>query len=839
VRFFAWMVSIGLMLGMVGAVLGMLLIVGYSQGLPDVNQLQNYNPPVVSRVHAGDGRLMAEFASERRVFVPIGRFPQRVLDAFLSAEDKNFYEHPGVDFMGLARAVLINVQNMGSNRRPVGASTITQQVAKNFLIGNEVSIARKVREAILAFRIERAFTKDEILELYLNEIFLGQRAYGVPAAALTYFNKTLDELSIAEAAYLAVLPKAPNNYHPVRNKDAALERRNYVLDRMLDDGKITLAQRDQAKAEPIEIKPRSEGEFYRGGDYFTEEVRRELVELYGEDQVLSGGLLVRATVDPRLQDIATRVLRAGLVKYDRRHGWRGPVAKVARGQDIRSVLAATPIPAGGEMWQLAAVTSLSSSLAEVLLRDGSRGTIALEQLKWARAWQPGQKLGPEIKLPADVLAVGDLVLVDKLGGGADYSLQQVPAVQGALVAMDPNTGRVLAMVGGFSPRMSVFNRASQALRQPGSSFKPLAYLAALESGFTPSTLILDAPVSLPQGPGLPEWRPGNFSDDFLGPTTMRVGMEKSRNVMTVRMAAQVGLEKIARIAESFGVVDKMPPNLSVVLGAVETTVLRMVTAYAQIVNGGRKITPTLIDSIQDKEGKILFRHDQRACAGCADVMWKPGLPTPAIADERPQLIDPRSAYQMTHILEGVIQRGTGTRAKGLPWPLAGKTGTTNDYKDNWFVGFSSDLAVGLYIGFDQPRDLGGKSETGGANAAPIFRDFMAEALAGTPPVAFRVPSGLRLVRVNPATGRLAGPGDSNSLWEAFKPGTEPRAGIIENPIDMLNTDALPGVIRMPDQPGGAITSTVTPLPPSDSQTGIPSYLPPQQPAGADDLGGIY
>jgi penicillin-binding protein 1A len=818
-RFLGWLLSVGLVMGMVGGALVMLLIAGYAQGLPDVAQLQNYNPPVVSRMHAGDGRLMAEFASERRVFVPVGRFPQRVLDAFLSAEDKNFYDHPGVDFTGVARAIVVNAQNMGRDRRPVGASTITQQVAKNFLIGNEVSIARKVREAILAFRIERAYTKDEILELYLNEIFLGQRAYGVPAAALAYFNKTLDELTVAEVAYLASLPKAPNNYHPVRNKQAALERRDWVLGRMLDDGKITKAQFDLAKAEPIEVKPRAETEFYRGGDYFTEEVRRELVQKYGEEQVLSGGLLVRATVDPRLQDIATRVLRAGLIRYDRRHGYRGPVAKVAAGEDVKAKLAATPLPPGGEMWQLAAVTAVGDNLAEILLKNGTRGTIAIDELKWAKA---------DIKKTGDVLWPGMLILVDKTEMG--YSLQQIPAVQGALVAIDPNTGRVLAMVGGFSPRMSVFNRATQALRQPGSSFKPFAYLAALESGFTPASLILDAPISLPQGPGLPEWRPANFSDDFLGPTTLRVGMEKSRNVMTVRLAIQIGIEKIAQVAEAFGVTDKLPRNLSMVLGSGETTVLRMTTAYAQIVNGGRKITPTLIDSIQDKEGRIIYKHDQRSCQNCTNVVWRNGLPVPSVPDTRPQLVDARSAYQMVHILEGVVQRGTGGKARGLPWPLAGKTGTTNDYKDNWFVGFSSDLAVGLYIGFDQPRDLGGKSETGGANSAPIFRDFMADALAGTPPIAFRVPPGLRLVRVNAPTGRLAAGGEANTIWEAFKPGTEPRPGMIERPVDPAYDPAkaaLPNVIRMPENGSAAAVP---------NGQGIPSYLPP---ATDGELGEIY
>lgn len=852
-RLLAWMMSVAMALGIAGAVFVMLVIVGFSQGLPDVTQLQNYDPPVVSRVHAGDGRLMAEFASERRIFVPIDRIPQRVIDAFVSAEDKNFYEHSGIDITGLARAVVTNLQKVGSGARMQGASTITQQVAKNFLVGNESSYRRKIREALVSFRIEHAYTKDEILELYLNEIFLGQRAYGVAAASLAYFNKTLDELTLAEAAYLAVLPKAPNNYHPERNHDEAITRRNYVLGRMLEDGKITKPEYDIAMAEPLQMRPRSIDEFYRGGDYFTEEVRRELVQRYGEDRVLNGGLLVRASVDPRLQDIATTALRGGLTRYDRRHGWRGPVTHYNRGDDFLARLKTQPIPPGGEMWQLSVVTAVGTQVAEIALKDGGRGTISFDELKWARSWLPGQRLGPEVKKPSDVLAVGDVVLVEKIGGEKSYGLRQVPAVQGALVAMDANTGRVLAMVGGYSPRMSVFNRATQAMRQPGSSFKPFVYLTGLENGFTPSTLILDAPISLPQGPGLPEWRPGNFEDSYLGPTTMRVGVEKSRNVMTVRLAQAVGIDKIAQTVETLGVLDRMQRNYSMVLGAGETTVMREVTGYASIVNGGRKVTPTLLDSVQDKSGRIIYRHDDRACNGCNNVLWQAGAVAPPLPDNRPIVVDPRSAYQMVHILEGVIERGTGSRVKGLPWPLAGKTGTTNDYKDNWFVGFSSDMVVGLYIGFDQPQNMGGHSETGGMNAAPVFKEFMAGALEGTPPIPFRVPPGLRFVRVNPSTGHLAEADDPKAIWEAFKPGTEPQdgdSGQMLDPALDASLENLPSVIRMPDANAQPVTQpqAASSAAPGDAPAGIPDYLPSQravesaQPAtNADDpgLGGIY
>lgn len=834
-RLLAWILSLAMLGGVIGLCLAMLLYKGLINDLPAVTQLQNYNPPVVSRVHAGDGRLMAEFAAERRVFVPIERMPQRVIDAFLSAEDKNFYTHPGVDFAGIIRAVINNFKT-GSMQ---GASTITQQVAKNFLIGNERSYIRKVREAELSFRIEAAYTKDEILELYLNEIFLGMRAYGVASAALAYFNKTLDELTIAEAAYLAALPKAPNDYHPIRDKERAIGRRNWVIDRMFENAKISTAEREAAKAEPIEMRPRSQDEFYRGGDYFTEEVRRELVARYTEKGVLEGGLLVRATLDPRLQDMATRALRNGLISYDRRHGWRGPIARVTRGEDLRTTLAATAMPPGGEMWQLAGVTDVGANSASIILADNIRASIALEELKWARTWRPRQSLGPAVTKASDVLSVGDIILVEKLEGENKYGLRQVPAVQGGLVAMDANTGRVLAMVGGFSPRMSDFNRATQAQRQPGSSFKPFVYLAALESGFTPSSLVLDAPISLPQGPGLPMWTPGNYSHDYLGPTTLRVGMEKSRNVMTVRLAQAVGIDRVGNIAEAFGVMNRMQRNLSMSLGAGETTVMRMVTAYAEMVNGARRITPTMIDSIQDKDGRIIYRHDTRPCANCTNIMWRQNLPVPAVPDTRPQIIDPRSAYQMVHILEGVIERGTGTRVRGLPWPLAGKTGTTNDGRDAWFVGMSSDMAVGLYLGFDQPAPLG-DHETGGVAAAPVFREFMSNALEGTPPVPFRVPPGLRLVRVEAATGRLAQPGDAKAIWEAFKPGTEPRPGQSLQAVDpalQWGGDGLPSVIQMPNgtAPQGAGVGNVPPQAPTGEA--MPSYLPP--PGSGDGLDGVY
>jgi penicillin-binding protein 1A len=540
----------------------------FGSQLPDYKQLADYQPPTVTRVHAGDGRLLAEFATERRVFIPIDAMPKRVTRAFISAEDQNFYKHPGVDFGAILRAIITNVENLGSGRRMIGASGITQQVAKNFLLTNEVSFQRKIKEAILAFRMEQTFSKERILELYLNEIFLGNRSYGVAAAALNYFNKSLDELTIAEAAYLGALPKAPNNYHPLRQHEAAIARRNWVIGRMAEDGYITVAEAEAAKAEPLVVRRRDETE-YVTADYFAEEVRRELIERFGEHELYEGGLSVRTTVDPKLQDIAVRSLRDGLTAYDRRHGWRGPIDHLAVTDDWQRSLAAMAIPPGSEVWQMAVVLQVAADRAEIGLADGSRGRIPLTELKWARKVLEGDRLGPEPKQAGDVLQSGDVVLAERVlkdAKGRDlpantYGLRQIPLVQGGLVAMDPHTGRVLAMSGGFSARMSVFNRATQALRQPGSSFKPFVYMAALDNGFTPSTRVLDAPFAISQGPGLPIWRPQNYSEDYLGPTTLRVGMEKSRNVMTVRLAQGIGMDKVVDYAQRFGVVDKLQPVL--------------------------------------------------------------------------------------------------------------------------------------------------------------------------------------------------------------------------------------------------------------------------------------
>ena len=666
-------------------------------------------------------------------------------------------------------------------------------MAKNFLLTNEVSIQRKAREALLALRIERVLSKERILELYLNEIFLGRRAYGVAAAAIAYFDKSLDELSLAEMAYLAALPKAPNNYHPIRKPEAARIRRDYVLGRMLEDGYISAEQVAQARAGPVEVFPRDPARSVYA-PYFAEEVRRALVERYGEDVLYEGGFSVRSTMDPRLQDIAQRALRQGLIEYDRRHGWRGPVAQVELADDVAwaDALADVPQPAGLQTWRLAVVRELAPAEALIGLDDGTEGVIAFAEMAWARPWKEEQRVGPEPSRPEDIVAVGDVVAVEALpveepeeteasaDEGAEvepepaaYALRQVPDVGGAIVAIDPHSGRVLAMAGGWSFADSQFNRATQARRQPGSAFKPFVYLTALENGFTPADIILDAPIVIDQGPGLPKWKPKNYSNEFYGPSTLRLGVEKSRNLMTVRLANRVGMDKVVEIGDRFGIGD-FPPVLSMALGAGETTLMELTAAYAMLVNGGRRVSPALIERIQDRHGRTVFRRDERACDGCAEVLSE--ARPPALPDLREAVTDAASAFQITWILKGVVDRGTGRRIASLGRPLAGKTGTTNDSFDTWFVGFSPDLAVGAYVGFDTPRTLGSR-QTGSNVAAPIFKAFLAEALEGKPPVPFRIPSGVRMVRIDADSGLLPNPASERVLVEAFRPGSEPTTAV--------------------------------------------------------------
>jgi len=764
----------------------------FGRDLPDYTQLADYEPPVMTRIHAGDGRLLAEYAVEKRIFVPIKAIPKPVIDTFLAAEDKKFYSHPGIDPMSVLRAIVVNIKNIGSSRRKVGASTITQQVAKNFLLTNEVSYTRKIKEAILSLRIERAFTKDRILELYLNEIYLGYGSYGVAAAAMNYFNKPLDALEFEEMAYLASLPKAPNNYHPVKRYKAAMTRRNWTIGRMQTEGVITSIEAKEAIAKPLVVLKRDETE-YVTADYFAEEVRREIVDRYGENTLYKGGLSVRTTLDPRLQKAATKTLRDGLTAYDRRHGWRGAfhtldeLVVLETPEDWKKAIASVTRPKGLGDWMLAVVTQVGKEAAAIGTEEGNAGRIPLAELRWAREALKDQKRGKKIRTPSNVLKRGDIIAVqpqlknskDKPYPEGTYGLRQIPAVNGGIIALDPHTGRVLAMSRGFSYDINQFNRATQAKRQPGSAFKPFVYLAAMDNGYTPATLILDAPFVIDQGPGLPKWRPANYTKKFYGPSTMRLGIEKSRNLMTVRLAQAIGMDKVAEFGKKFGIYDNLTETLSMSLGAGETTLIRMTRAYAMVVNGGREVTPTLIDRIQDRHGLTIFRHDDRNCEDCKADFWT-NQPVPVPPDTRREVTSPGTAYQVTSMLKGVVERGTGRRIRAVGKPLAGKTGTTNQERDTWFMGFAPDLAVGVFVGFDTPIPLG-KRETGSSVAAPVFRDFMAEALKDKPAIPFRIPPGIRLVRINGSTGDLARPEDKNVIREAFKPGTVPtgRAQLIQ------------------------------------------------------------
>jgi penicillin-binding protein 1A len=784
IRFFGWVFAIGAFLFLIVAGAAALYISSLNEGLPDYTQLKKYEPPVMTRIHAADGQLAAEYARERRLFLPIQLIPDKVKQAFLSAEDKDFYSHPGIDMVSLASATVKNFDNLMSGRRLVGASTITQQVAKNFLLTNERTVDRKVKEMLLALRINSALTKDQVLELYLNEIYLGFRSYGVAAAALAYFDKPLAELDLAQVAYLAALPKAPENYNPYRNNAEAVERRNWVIDQMVMNGYATREEADTAKAQPLEVTSRNRAAQVFAADYFIEEVRRNLLALYGEKGLYEGGLSVRTTLDPQMQVTARSALHKALIKYDEARGWRGPVTRVDVGADWGAALADIPALWDIPEWQLAVVLSAGPEEASVGLQPGKTptgkvvperqtGVIALDQLKWAK-WAAGDRKGAKVSATSDVLTPGDVVYVEKLSEGADgrgsFRLRQVPEISGALVAMDPTTGRVKALVGGFSYAQSEFNRATQAMRQPGSSFKPFIYAAALDNGYTPASVIMDGPIEIDQGPGLGMWRPSNYGGGYGGPSTLRTGIERSRNLMTVRLARDMGMPLVAEYSERFGIYDKMQPVLSMSLGAGETTVLRMANAYSIIANGGRRVQPTLIDRVQDRFGRTIYKHDQRICEGCSADAWL-GQDEPQLVDEREQVLDPMTAYQITSMMEGVVQRGTATVIKSLGRPIAGKTGTTNDEKDAWFVGFTPDLTVGVFLGYDNPRPMGHGS-TGGQMAAPVFKDFMEVALAGQPPQEFRVPEGMALIPINRKTGMRSGGGDG-TIIEAFKPGTGP------------------------------------------------------------------
>ena len=775
-RLFGWLFAAGAIAFVIGAVVAGGFLWHYSKDLPDSAQLRNYEPPVMTRVHAGDGSLIAEFARERRLYLPIQAVPKLIIEAYLSAEDKNFYKHVGVDPEGLVRAAISNFRNRAAGRRPQGASTITQQVAKNFLVGSDQNIERKIREALVALRIEATYSKDKILELYLNEIYLGapapgQGSYGIAAAALNYFGKSVHELNLHEVAYLAALPKAPTDLHPYRNRERAIERRNYVIDRMVENGFVARAAGDTAKKQPLGVNPRTVSPNNIAAGYFAEEIRRELQDRYGEKKLLEGGLSVRATVDPKMQLMARKALVDGLVRFDEARGWRGAIQKLElSARDWGLAIGDLPVLGDVAPWRLAVVLDVAGDNARLglhplretsgqLKSDRETVTLGAEGIKWTRRARVGQ-----------AVSVGDVVYVEPMDNRpGQVRLRQLPEVNGAITVMDPFSGRVLAMVGGFSHDQSEFNRATQAMRQPGSSFKPFVYATALDNGYTPSSIVLDAPIEIDQGGGLGLWQPSNYDGKFTGPRTLRYGIQFSKNLMTVRLAKDVGMPLIAEYARRFGVYDDMLPVLSMSLGAGETTVMRMTAGYAMLVNGGKKIRPTLIDRIQDRWGATIFRHDQRICEGCDATKWADQR-EPRLIDNRDQVLDPLTAYQMVSIMEGVVNAGTATVVKSVGKPLAGKTGTTNDAKDVWFVGFSPDLAVGVYMGFDKPKSLG-TSATAGQYAAPIFRDFMMAALKDKPATPFRVPAGIKLIRVDPKTGMRSG--GEGGILEAFKPGTAP------------------------------------------------------------------
>ncbi len=763
----------------------------YSRDLPSYESLAQYTPPTISRIYNGEGRMIDEFAKERRLFVPADEIPDLVKHAFISAEDKNFYTHAGYDVTSIAAAVRDAVRSRGANVR--GASTITQQVMKNFLLSGDRSVERKIKEIVLATRIEGALSKEDILELYLNEIFLGQNSYGVAAAAQTYFNKPLRDLTPGEAAYLAALPKKPSDLHPVTDRDVAVERRGYVLGRMVEDGYISPKVARAENEKPLLTVQNGDFPAFRASlpprDYFTDEIRRQLSGTFGEEEFFSGGLAIRATVDPELQAAAAMALQSGLEKFDRDLGlWRGtgkrlPPEVLGAEVDWRAALAnMADLPRDVAGWHAAVVLNLGDTDARIgiegVAEDADGHFIPAEDVTWARKVLPEGGRGPQANTASDLLALGDVVMVRAMTSDADgsfirWTLRQVPEVQGAFMAMDVFSGRVLAMQGGFSYQDSVFNRTTQATRQPGSSFKPFVYAAALDSGFTPATIVIDAPIEVDTPQGL--WTPKNASNKFYGPAPLRTGIEQSRNLMTVRIAEEIGMQTVAGYAERFGVYDRMQPFLANALGAQETTLFKMVAAYSMFANGGERVEPTLVDRVQDRFGKTIYRHDQRLCDDCRLASLNPGM-APVVVSKRNRVMDPITAYQLTSMMEGVVQRGTA-RGINLPVPVAGKTGTTNDSKDVWFIGYTSNIAAGCYIGYDQPRPLGRAS--GGGTCGPVFEAFMKTAIKKYGGGPFRVPPGGYFIKIDRFSGgRLSDDASGeNVVAEYFREGEDPIFGL--------------------------------------------------------------
>ena len=725
----------------------------FSSNLPDYKILSSYKPPVSSRVHSGEGQLIAEYALQKRLFIPYDSIPAKVIYSFLSAEDKNFFSHPGVDAKSITRAIIKNTKNFFSEKRLEGASTITQQVAKNFLLTNEVSLKRKIKEAILAFRIERAYSKERIMELYLNQIYLGEGTYGVAAASLEYFDKAVSELNYEEAALLAALPRAPSTYNPYKSVEKAKVRRNTVLKNLYHNSYINKTEYEELIKKDIKTKKRKI-KLLEEANFYTEEVRRIVSDIYGYDNLYKGGLSIRTPLISNYQIEALKALREGLEEYDRRHGWRGPITNLNSldwTKKIDEFIADKSLN-----WKLAKVIEVNKLTIKIEIQDKKIGFVDFKNASWTR------KNSFE-----DFLKLNDIIYVKKIKKNK-WNLKQLPKINGAIVVMDPYTGRVLAMAGGFSFKLSEFNRATQAKRQPGSAFKPFVYAAALENGFTPSTLILDAPFVMDQGEGLKTWKPENYGKKFYGPSTLRTGIEKSRNLMTVRVAQKVGFEQISKITNNFGIYNDVPELLSVSLGAAETTLIKLTNAYCSFVNGGKKVTPIFIDRIQNRRGKTIFNSDERKCVGCEEISYLKDE-IPSIQDNRKQIISPETAYQITSMMEGVIKRGTGRKLRNLNLPLAGKTGTTNKNMDAWFVGFTSKLVVGVYVGFDEPKTLG-RYETGAKAALPIFKRFVQNVVKKKEALPFKVPKNINLVIVDVETGLTPNDNTKKMIYESFKTG---------------------------------------------------------------------
>ena len=741
----------------------------FSNNIPDYKFLKNYKPPVSSKVYSGNGDLVADFSKEKRIFVPFNAIPKNVINSFLSAEDKNFFSHPGVDAKGVLRASINNIKNVLSSKRLEGASTITQQVAKNFLLTNEVSFNRKIKEAILAFRIERVLTKERILELYLNQIYLGSGAYGVAAASLEYFDKSIKELNFAEAALLAALPKAPSKYNPYRNIALAKFRRNLVLKNLFDNNFLDLKKYQELNKKPINLKKKKRV-FSEDAQYYIEDVRKNIIEKLTYEKVYKQGYNINTPINLELQTIATESLKNGLLAYDRRKGWRGPISNLDYKEDWFKNLNEKYKLEQTINWKIAIVKKVNQFTTNIETENKIEGIIKYKNISWTKKEFP------------DLLKVGDIIYV-KLLKNNSYSLKQLPKINGGIVVMDPYTGRVLAMSGGFSFKNSEFNRASQALRQPGSAFKPFVYALALENNYTPSSIVLDAPLVLDQGIDLKKWKPENYGKKFYGPSTLRVGLEKSRNLMTVRIAQNLGVDKVAKFSKKLNIYENPNELLSISLGSAETTLLSLTSAYCTFVNGGKLISPILIDRIQDSEGNTIIINDKRKCINCDQISFT-GKEYPKIENSYKQVFSAQTAYQITSILEGVINRGTGKRLKKLGLNLAGKTGTTNENTDAWFVGFTSNLVIGVYVGMDKPEPLG-RYETGSKAALPIFESFVKKAVKKSNARPFKVPKEITLMVVDPITGEKAKFTSKNTIIESYK-----SKNIVDGKVLYLDNDRL-------------------------------------------------